>query len=53
MIIYILYVRPFKERYKNNLESFNEISILVISYHLLFYTDFIQDEDMKSSFGLS
>jgi hypothetical protein len=53
MIIYVGSAKPFRLKIKNNLEIFNEILILIISYHLLFYTDYLNDENIKSKIGLS
>jgi hypothetical protein len=51
MVMYIIHVKPFKEKYKNKLEIFNEGFILLISYHLLFFTDYIKDEDLRTKLG--
>jgi hypothetical protein len=53
MIIYVVSIKPFRLKMKNNLEIFNEILILIISYHLIFYTDYLTDENIKSKLGLS
>jgi len=46
MIIYLTYVRPFQEPLLNNLEIFNEFSILIASYHLHCFTDFVPDPEI-------
>lgn len=41
MIIYTVSVRPFEEPLLNRVEIFNELCILVSSYHLIVFTDFM------------
>jgi hypothetical protein len=38
MLIYIGYVKPFEHPLLNNLEIFNEVSILFATYHLTCFT---------------
>ncbi len=35
------------------MEIFNELSILVISYHLIAFTDYLSDSDIKEKVGWS
>jgi hypothetical protein len=35
------------------MESYNEITILLVGYHLLLFTDFIEDSDMQYMVGFS
>ena len=46
MLIYLTHVRPFQEPQLNNLEIFNEFSIMVASYHLFCFTDFVPDPEV-------
>ena len=41
VIIYTAHVRPFELPLLNNMEIFNEMCILVASYHLLLFTDYV------------
>lgn len=40
VLIYVILARPFSIQSLNRLEYFNELCILIASYHLLIYTDF-------------
>jgi hypothetical protein len=53
MLYYLLKVRPFTENFNNNLETFNEICILIGTYHLLAFTDFVDDPQLKYKMGWS
>ena len=46
VFIYIGYFKPFPSKLFNYLEVFNESSILVISYHLLTFTDWFPDPNL-------
>jgi len=39
--------------YTNNLEIFNELSVLIMTYHLLFFTDFVINPETKFLYGWS
>lgn len=41
MIIYIAHTRPFNHSFLNELEIFNEVCILAITYHLFTFTSFV------------
>ena len=45
MIIYLTYVKPFEIPLLNQLEIFNEYSILLASYHLFTFTAFVPDPE--------
>jgi hypothetical protein len=53
MIMYIISVKPFKEALLNKLEIFNEICILLTSYHLSCFTMFVSDPLIKYNIGWS
>lgn len=53
MLYYLLKVRPFAENFNNHLETFNEICILIGTYHLLAFTDFVDDPLLKYKMGWS
>ena len=40
-IMYLITVMPFEAKLSNNLEIFNETTILITTYHMLLFTDFI------------
>ena len=47
MMIYLLTVRPFDDPFLNKLEIFNEFCVLVSTYHLYLYSDFLSNEDLS------
>ena len=42
-MIYYGLVKPFKDPFMNKLEIFNEISIVIVGYHLYLFTDYVDD----------
>jgi len=50
-LMYIFNAMPFELRNLNYLEIFNECFILLISYLLLGFSDWIQDVDSKIALG--
>ena len=53
MFTFLVLVKPFEVKYLNFLEIFNELGILVCSYHLIAYTDFQPDPNIGYNFGTS
>lgn len=51
MITYVAYFRPFKSTALNNLEVFNECSIILVIYCLFSFTDFVDDSSVKQTMG--
>ena len=45
-IVYIVSVKPFVSIKLNKLEVFNELCILLVNYHLIFFTDFIPNDPL-------
>jgi hypothetical protein len=39
--MYLIIVKPFKDKMINKLEIFNEVTIAIVGYHLFLFTDFI------------
>ena len=50
---YILYYRPFETFELNAVEAFNEITILVCSYHLILFTGFNPNNKLQIKAGYS
>jgi hypothetical protein len=44
---------PLAEKIKNSMDLFNEFIVLVINYHLLCFTNFLSDPDMREYVGYS
>lgn len=53
MVLYIVKIKPFKEKLLNNLEVFNELCVLAKSYHLLLFTSLVADVEIKYKVGWS
>jgi hypothetical protein len=53
VISYICNIQPFRNVFMNKLEMYNELSILIIAYHLFIFTDFVSDNLIQYKFGLS
>jgi hypothetical protein len=49
----MVYTKPFTNRILNFLEYLNEITILILTYHLIVFTDFVDDPNLRYSIGWS
>ena len=49
MSLSVAYIKPFRDPINNKLEFLNEVSTLVVAYHLICLTDFLVDLDKKAS----
>jgi len=50
---YLIHFKPFLDRDYNTLQVINEISYLITSFHLIAFTDYNSDVDMKILAGWS
>jgi hypothetical protein len=50
-LIYNRIVMPFSKKAQSDIELFNEISIILIGYLMVVFSDMLQDSDMKYLFG--
>jgi len=50
-IIFIQYCSPLEGRFNNNIQTFNECTIIFILYCLMHFTDFVNDPGTRNSFG--
>eukprot|EP00347_Sterkiella_histriomuscorum_P007594 403348320 len=55
VIMYLIHVRPFKQQFTNKLEIFNEICIMLINYHMLYFLEpnGYSDSDILNSIGFT
>eukprot|EP00347_Sterkiella_histriomuscorum_P018221 403346330 len=55
VIMYLIHVRPFKQQFQNKLEIFNEICIMLINYHMLYFLEpnGYSDSDILYSIGFT
>ena len=53
MIVLVGYVPPFKDKKMNTMELVNEAFILLITYHLYTFTDFMPDVQTRELVGKS
>jgi hypothetical protein len=51
--IYITYVKPFEIPLLNYMEVFNEVCVLIATYHLFLFTDFVPDPELRYTIGWS
>ena len=49
--MYQLLVKSYKEGMMNRMEVFNEITVLICSWHLLVFSDLITDAEMQYMAG--
>ncbi len=53
LILYTTLCKPFMQHSMNRLEIFNEVSILISSYHLLAFTPFVDSPSLQYLLGWS
>ena len=52
MIIYIQWYKPFDKRATNLIETFNEVSIITLTYFLFCFTDFVPEPETRNNLGV-
>ena len=53
MLFYVIKFKPFKNKWNHRLEIFNELCILIASYHMIVFTDFVDNQDIQYLGGWS
>ena len=53
MMIFLQWYKPLDSKQAVNVETFNECTMLLLTYHLICFTDFVPDPAMRSDLGLS
>lgn len=51
--MYLIYFNPFEDVKMNRIEIFNESTILLSGYHLIFFTDFLPNVEFQYMAGYS
>ena len=51
MIIYLQWYRPFEEKAMNKIETFNEVTIVILTYFLFCFTDFVPEAQTRHGLG--
>ena len=52
-IIYLQWYRPFSDKRQNRREIFNEVCLALSAYHLIIFSDFVDDVETKYLYGWS
>ena len=50
---YLIYFYPMEDIFTNRMEIFAEITNLVLMYHVLLFTDFVSDVEVRYGIGFS
>jgi hypothetical protein len=53
VIIYVGHVKPFEIPLLNTMEVVNEVTILIATYHLFLFTDYVEDPNTQYNIGWS
>ena len=53
MVIYLVYFMPMVDKRTMVMEVFNECTIVCLLYHLMCFSDFVPDAEIRSKLGLS
>eukprot|EP00347_Sterkiella_histriomuscorum_P014104 403362154 len=51
IIMFIVWVKPFDNVKLNNMEMFNELCILLCCYHMITFTNYLNDVDIQYNLG--
>lgn len=52
LIIYFIHFKPYRDMFMNQIELFNEFTILMLVYFLWGFTDNVSDPELKWNFGM-
>jgi len=52
-LAYLIRGRPFENKWQHRVEIFNSLFVLLCSYYLFLFTDFVPDEKMRYDIGES
>ena len=52
MSIYLQWFRPLESDFANNIETFNEVTTLVLTYFLFCFSDFVPDPETRGALGI-
>jgi len=53
MLIYVALYRPMASKFANNMETFNEVTNVILMYHMQCFSEFVSDAQMRSNIGIS
>ena len=53
MVIYLVWWKPLNSHFANIMETFNEITCIVLMYHLQLFSDFVPSAETRSKLGTS
>ena len=51
MCIHLQWYKPYLSRFMNNVETFNEVTILFLNYCLFCFTDFVPEARTRNDLG--
>ena len=51
MLIYLQWYRPYLDHAINNIETFNEITVIILAYFLFCFTDFVPEPETRNDLG--
>ena len=51
MIIFIQWYAPYESKYANNMETFNEFTIVLLNYLLMCFSDFVPSASTRHDIG--
>ena len=53
MVIFLQWYLPLESKFASHVETFNEFTMLMLTYLLMCFTDFVPDALMRSTLGLA
>ena len=51
MVIFLQLYKPLESNFANNIETFNEATVILMTYFLMCFTDFVPDAETRSELG--
>ena len=51
LVIYIQYTKPLDSRSANRMAVLNEVTVICVCYCLMYFTDFVDEAELRNDFG--
>ena len=52
-LVYLIQYQPYTDNSANRMEIFNEVCLLIASYYMIIFSDFVDDPELMVNFGWS
>ena len=52
MVIYLQWHQPYEQKAKTRIETFNEVTLIILTYFLFCFTDFVPEAETRNGLGI-